>query len=595
MEIKAKDMVLDEKKKKKPYDSMTITTGNPQYNIDMFNKMLTGKAENTHTKGILNGTFKNSEAEAAAKAVGTIAAPSPDGGNSVDFGGTDTAGGSESAADGAAGGVSESLDLHEDKIFASKMGGYVELPSQIKIIPQKDIESFISKIEPEEIFTVGYITPIYFYKKLLDKFTLVKCTEMIGYTGVDYVDTNLNTVGQDAAKIAKAKDQIANPTVGFNGYVKSDIAGMRKKYGDVNKTVNQEDKVIYEIDPTTGKTAKDADKKPIVKEIVKNLRTILFYPITNSKPRVKYFIDLHDGKEYMEISKEFLANTLYDKVLDIIARDTHNGTISNEEDLTDNERTFLGSVKAKAEQIIATDNQTADGVTLSQTGTNNVKPNVRALYTNQIYYLESSNFNVTTGNTDVIGKALMEQKLEEGKRYVRRYYMKPQNKWLSNKDEVLKALIDHEDEDCVIYTLINQGDTKDQNKLNNEDVIYYYEDGILYDKNHVRIMDYDLAIKHEEERPQINPETTSDARLKDIYTDRMTGVTNLEESNEFNLVFEDVHSESVDDKCCICGDDLTGYGNNAEPYKSGRCCDACNLKFVIPARLAAAATEKEVK
>ena len=37
--------------------------------------------------------------------------------------------------------------------------------------------------------------------------------------------------------------------------------------------------------------------------------------------------------------------------------------------------------------------------------------------------------------------------------------------------------------------------------------------------------------------------------------------------------------------CCICGEEYTGYGNNAEPYKEGYCCDECNKKFVIPSRL----------
>lgn len=42
-----------------------------------------------------------------------------------------------------------------------------------------------------------------------------------------------------------------------------------------------------------------------------------------------------------------------------------------------------------------------------------------------------------------------------------------------------------------------------------------------------------------------------------------------------------------DDKkvCCICGEEYTGYGNSAEPYKEGYCCDECNKKFVIPSRL----------
>lgn len=37
--------------------------------------------------------------------------------------------------------------------------------------------------------------------------------------------------------------------------------------------------------------------------------------------------------------------------------------------------------------------------------------------------------------------------------------------------------------------------------------------------------------------------------------------------------------------CCICGKEFDGYGNNAEPVKAGKCCDDCNIKEVIPARL----------
>jgi len=39
--------------------------------------------------------------------------------------------------------------------------------------------------------------------------------------------------------------------------------------------------------------------------------------------------------------------------------------------------------------------------------------------------------------------------------------------------------------------------------------------------------------------------------------------------------------------CCFCGRPFYGYGNNAEPViENGICCDECNLKKVIPARLA---------
>lgn len=38
-------------------------------------------------------------------------------------------------------------------------------------------------------------------------------------------------------------------------------------------------------------------------------------------------------------------------------------------------------------------------------------------------------------------------------------------------------------------------------------------------------------------------------------------------------------------KCVICGKEFEGYGNNASPVKDGLCCDECNTKVVIPARL----------
>lgn len=39
-------------------------------------------------------------------------------------------------------------------------------------------------------------------------------------------------------------------------------------------------------------------------------------------------------------------------------------------------------------------------------------------------------------------------------------------------------------------------------------------------------------------------------------------------------------------KCSICGKKFTGWGNNAQPVKAGRCCDHCNIEWVIPARMA---------
>lgn len=182
--------------------------------------------------------------------------------------------------------------------------------------------------------------------------------------------------------------------------------------------------------------------------------------------------------------------------------------------------------------------------------------------------------------------------LTEAKREVRRYFIRPQNIFCANKAEIIKALIDIGDQNCSVYTLKYLGPEKDINKLTNKDIIYYYDDEILYDKNHVKVMDYDLYIKHEEERKKFTGdiEDVPEEKFNDEYEDRIHQDTVLEDFDELSLDFEDIDllGESRENKfvCCICGEPKEGYGNNPDPYKqTGRCCDACNLKFVIPARL----------
>ena len=52
--------------------------------------------------------------------------------------------------------------------------------------------------------------------------------------------------------------------------------------------------------------------------------------------------------------------------------------------------------------------------------------------------------------------------------------------------------------------------------------------------------------------------------------------------------------EAKEEICCICGEPIEGYGNNPRPYKhEGRCCDACQRKFVLPARLAELSDKEE--
>jgi hypothetical protein len=63
----------------------------------------------------------------------------------------------------------------------------------------------------------------------------------------------------------------------------------------------------------------------------------------------------------------------------------------------------------------------------------------------------------------------------------------------------------------------------------------------------------------------------------------------LEEA--FNLDFDSYNvfgeklTEAMHENCCICGEPLNGPGNDPEPFMSadtGRCCDGCHLKFVLP-------------
>lgn len=38
-------------------------------------------------------------------------------------------------------------------------------------------------------------------------------------------------------------------------------------------------------------------------------------------------------------------------------------------------------------------------------------------------------------------------------------------------------------------------------------------------------------------------------------------------------------------KCCICGKEIEGHGNNPFPIAGKTCCDECNVKVVLPYRI----------
>jgi hypothetical protein len=180
-------------------------------------------------------------------------------------------------------------------------------------------------------------------------------------------------------------------------------------------------------------------------------------------------------------------------------------------------------------------------------------------YTTGDISLNLNRFNQAFGTAECGGGPLV-----EAKRYVRRYYIRPMNIFCSNKAEIIKALIEIGDKNCSVYTLNNLGDDKDVSKLMNSDIIYYYDDGILYDKNRVKVMDYDLSIKKEEERKHFaNVDKAPDKEFKAEYEDRMTDATELEENMSSLLpIFNDCDYDVIDADYTAQGEVIVSLNHN---------------------------------
>lgn len=115
------------------------------------------------------------------------------------------------------------------------------------------------------------------------------------------------------------------------------------------------------------------------------------------------------------------------------------------------------------------------------------------------------------------------KKLNEAQRIIKRYYIRPQNIFCSKKEDILKALVSIGDNNCSVYSLKSLEDHDDVQLLKPSDIIYYYDEGVLYDKNHVKVMDYDLNVKYEEERKKFaDIDAISDETFDAAYEDRLT-------------------------------------------------------------------------
>ena len=86
---------------------------------------------------------------------------------------------------------------------------------------------------------------------------------------------------------------------------------------------------------------------------------------------------------------------------------------------------------------------------------------------------------------------------------------------------------------------------------------------------------------------KLHPELVK-ALVNDVlYTSPAYNATEEEEVYEGIKSLLDRHAQKGEFVCCLCAKIFAkGYfGNNANPVFDGRCCDACNAKFVIPARI----------
>ena len=744
------------KKKKKgslsPFSSMTITTGDPVYNMKMFNKHMGTDFEDQAKEAAKEASKETASAiDAAVEAgEGSLA-----GAEATPATGESSSGeGASSSGEGGAG-LGESMDIkeetiiQEDDLYAHVNKSQVNLPDDVKLLSQAEVEAFVKELDPAQLFEVGYITPFTLYSQINSYFKVLKATVFKGYTGIDYRDVSLGSDEEKAARLERAKQQIKDNPDGAHGWMLNPDGFSAEYRGQTNKLARN----VHKAD-----TADIGGQKI-------DMNRILFYPELGSKSKAAYYVGYKkvtadaQGRlveepnftwvklghkdvvgEFMKHFREFMIENakVYTPEEAAWVQKKLNMTMPefiekypgvsvasykiavkfgmdpveyvNKYPFTkrwtlDDLRSKLEGAK-KAEQDMANLKTTSNelnahtGLDLEH-GWGTDKPQVRALYTNQIFYLSTD--GKTLGNRSIIeslnemlnkatsvddlfdmyydnwldcdvdydelyqiftlgleGKAfpendlinaygwgddfdycesmyelgkdiydrglqtviadeiadkdpsdpgdkkLIEDGLNEAKRYVKRYYIRPQNVFASNKEEILKALVAAGDQNCSVYSLKDLEDHDDVHLLKPSDIIYYYDNHVLYDKNHVQVMDYDLFVKHEEERKKVaDIDAISDATFDDMYDDRLTDADlkdkeikvekpTHEDYNPFVLDFDDVNAygeslrEGKDEKfiCCICGEESTGYGNNPEPVKhEGRCCDACNRKFVIPARI----------
>ena len=254
--------------------------------------------------------------------------------------------------------------LKEDTIYVGKLGGDLQLPPQIHLLPQQAVEDFIEIVEPEEEFTVGYVNPIYLYKEIWELMPIYKCTEMEGFTGVDFAHSEDTAHTDKEQRIADAKSQIQKA-----------------------KETGKPEKVGSNVDYTS-------QNKLVNRSLVRGERnTILFYP--TSILDVHYFVKLPGSSEFIKINADQLEQYVYDN-LDKIER-----KFDLEKAKAKVHKTFFD---ANDIDIDRQTRSTSDLTTKYIYKYQKDKLPVRALYTSQVYYLSAEGMTRGSKITEAIKK-----------------------------------------------------------------------------------------------------------------------------------------------------------------------------------------------
>ena len=483
--------LTEAKKKKKrnknkviiPGGYLTITTGDPALNIKHFNNCMgTGGLQNPDAPHLVVGdTLPN----------GPIA----------DSGASDAGSGESGAASGGeGGGMGESLNENKDILFPDSL---------TKLIDKYNIDiewRGYGKTKDQHKYFVKLPVP--------DKRRLKVWKEI----------SDLNPV--DASLIKSGISFILDSQSILNF---TEAVTMRETYLDYSK---QLDKMRQLENGTRGFNAASAS----LEKILFNYDICLSHNLPRARKAMEDALRAHGWGRFIRSTKMQVNISDYDHILkpDYINTSTANLVLTNKDDaqqlikscgnslenllviliiaLGIKEAALAGAIK---DHII---NNFTITLTELKDFLNRYFANPAALSSlNQVIHDCKENLVEDTAYSQV------EVPLNEAKRYVKRYYVRPLNIFCGNKEDIIQALIRAGDQNCSVYSLKNLTDHEDVHLLQPSDIIYYWDDHVLYDKNHVQVMDYDLFVKHEEERKKVgNIDTISDAAFSAMYDDRAT-------------------------------------------------------------------------